>query len=100
MFHSRGEDKPVSTVLRRVCLCADTTHEIEAKIRLWMRPYLRGDARYSIAVTEGDVLDEVSNLVKEYSADLLIIGTHAATRATNGFGAEFAPRGSICSIVG
>jgi nucleotide-binding universal stress UspA family protein len=57
----------------------ETTAEIEANIRLWMRPYLQSDARYSIAVTEGNVLDEISSLIGKYCADLLIIGTHAAT---------------------
>lgn len=57
----------------------ETPAEIEAKIRLWMKPYLRTDPRVSIAVVEGDVVSEISSLVEKHRADLLIIGTHAAT---------------------
>ncbi len=58
---------------------SETAAEIEAKIRLWIKPYLRNEARCSIAVAEGDVFREISSLAKKHFADLLIIGTHAST---------------------
>ena len=58
---------------------AQTPAEIEAKIRLGMKPYLRSSAQCSVAVVQGDVLREISGLITKYNADLLIIGTHAAT---------------------
>jgi nucleotide-binding universal stress UspA family protein len=64
---------------RGAATSAETPAEIEATIRLWMKPYLRSGAHCSVAVVEGDVVREISSLVKQHSADLLIIGTHAAT---------------------
>jgi nucleotide-binding universal stress UspA family protein len=63
----------------RAAAPAETPAETEATLRLWMRPYLRSGAHCSVAVAEGDVVSEISSLVKKHSADLLIIGTHAAT---------------------
>ena len=53
--------------------------EIENRIRLWMKPYLKHDARHAIAVVKGEVICEISSLIKKYCADLLIVGTHAST---------------------
>ena len=58
---------------------SETAAQIMAKINLWMKPYLRPDARVSIAISEGDVVPQISSLIKQHSSDLLIIGTHAAT---------------------
>ena len=63
----------------RTGIAFESPTEIEARIRLWMKPYLKNDARHEIAVVEGDVVHEISGLVKKYRADLLIIGTHATT---------------------
>ncbi len=57
----------------------ETIPEIQAKISLWVKPYLRNESRWAIAVGEGDVRHEISELIKKHCADLLIIGTHAAT---------------------
>jgi nucleotide-binding universal stress UspA family protein len=53
--------------------------EIENRIRLWMKPHLKNDARHAIAVVKGDVMREISGLLEKYCADLLIVGTHAST---------------------
>jgi nucleotide-binding universal stress UspA family protein len=58
---------------------SETPAEIEARINLWMKPYLRNGARFSIVIVEGNVVREISSLVKKECADLLVIGTHAAT---------------------
>ena len=57
----------------------ETAVEIQSRIGTWMSPYLRQGARHAIAIAEGDVVREISTLVKKHAADLLIIGTHAAT---------------------
>jgi nucleotide-binding universal stress UspA family protein len=64
---------------RRGGSVSETAAEIQSKISTWMSPYLRDGARHAIAIAEGDVIREISSLVKKHSADLLIIGTHAAT---------------------
>lgn len=57
----------------------ETIPEIQAKINLWVKPYMRSESRWTIVVAEGAVVDTISELVKKYCADLVIIGTHAAT---------------------
>lgn len=66
-------------VIAHVRVPSEAAADIETTIRLWMKPYLKSDARCSIVVAEGDVLQEISSLIKTHCADLLIIGTHAAT---------------------
>lgn len=78
--HQHGSRLVVAHAMERTAqTVSETPAEIEATIRLWMKPYLRDGTHCSVAVTQGDVVGEISNLVNKYSADLLIIGTHAAT---------------------
>jgi Mg2+-importing ATPase len=44
---------------------SETTAEIQARIKLWMKPYLRPDARVAVIVAEGDVVHEISGLIKQ-----------------------------------
>jgi nucleotide-binding universal stress UspA family protein len=79
LAYQHGSRLVVAHVVDRAAKTAQSPVEIESRIRLWMKPYLKSDARCSIAVAEGDVLDEISSLLRKHSADLLIIGTHATT---------------------
>lgn len=57
----------------------ETVPEIQAKMSLWVRPYLRSESRCTTVAAEGNVVREISSLMRKHCADLLIIGTHAAT---------------------
>jgi nucleotide-binding universal stress UspA family protein len=80
LAYQHGSRLIIAHVVDRIARpSSETQAEIEAKIRQWIKPYLRSDARFSIAVVAGDVVREISSLVEKECADLLIIGTHAAT---------------------
>lgn len=53
--------------------------ELQARIGLWIKPYVRHETHCSIVIAAGDVLQEISSAINKYRADLLIIGTHSAT---------------------
>jgi nucleotide-binding universal stress UspA family protein len=78
--YQQGARLVIAHVIDRAArLPSETPAEIQSKISLWMKPYLRHDARVAIAVTEGDAVQEISTLVKQHCTELLILGTHAAT---------------------
>jgi nucleotide-binding universal stress UspA family protein len=79
LAYQHGSRLVIAHVLEPAKAFSETAAEVEAKINLWMRPYLKNNARCSIAVAEGEVVHEISSLVKKHCTDLLIIGTHAAT---------------------
>jgi len=80
LAYQHGSRLVVAHVMDRAAgVPSETPAEIEARINLWMKPSLSGGARFSIMVVEGDVVREISSLAEKECADLLIIGTHAAT---------------------
>jgi nucleotide-binding universal stress UspA family protein len=62
-------------------LLSEAAENVERKIRLWMKPYLKSDTPHSITIAHGNVVGEISRLVKDYRADLLVIGTHGTGNA-------------------
>lgn len=59
-------------------LPSETAANVKETLNAWLEPSLKEATRFAIEVTEGNVVDEVSRLAREYRADLLVIGTHAA----------------------
>jgi len=59
-------------------LPSGTMANVKETLIAWLEPCMKKETRFAIEVAEGDVVDEVSRLAKEYRADLLVIGTHAA----------------------
>ncbi len=59
----------------------ETAANVKETLNAWLEPCLKEATRFAIEVTEGKVVDEVSRLAREYRADLLVIGTHAASGA-------------------
>ncbi|MGZ4829418.1 MAG: universal stress protein [Candidatus Angelobacter sp.] len=62
-------------------LPSGTAENVRETISRWMKPILKKETRLDIEVTEGDVVDEVTRLAKQYRADLLVIGTHGVQGA-------------------
>ena len=60
-------------------LPSETAANVKETLNAWLEPNLNESTRFAIEVTEGKVVDEVSRLAREYRADLLVIGTHAAS---------------------
>lgn len=58
-----------------------TATNVKETIAGWMRPNVAKETRLDIEVAEGAVVHEVIRLAKQYRADLLVIGTHAAEGA-------------------
>lgn len=78
--HQNGSHLIVAHVAERLAgEAGESPSEIQAKMSLWIKPYLRSESRCTTVVVEGDVAREISSLVRRHCADLLIIGTHAAT---------------------
>jgi nucleotide-binding universal stress UspA family protein len=59
-------------------LPTETAANVKETLNAWLEPCIKKETRFAIEVAEGNVVEEVSRLAKEYRADLLVIGTHAA----------------------
>src|ERR1051325_10809704 len=69
LAYQQGSQLTVAHVIDTTAGVAfESPAEIENKIRLWMKPYVKNGARHAIAVVEGEVVREISGLVKEYCA--------------------------------
>jgi nucleotide-binding universal stress UspA family protein len=59
-------------------LPTETAANVKETLNAWLEPCIKTEKSFAIEVAEGNVVEEVSRLAKEYRADLLVIGTHAA----------------------
>ena len=59
-------------------LPTETAANVKETLNAWLEPCIKTEKRFAIEVAEGNVVEEVSRLAKEYRAGLLVIGTHAA----------------------
>jgi len=79
LAHRSGASLVIVHVLNpALMLPAETGANVKETLNAWLEPCVKEETRFAIEVVEGNVVDEVSRLAREYRADLLVIGTHAA----------------------
>ena len=54
-------------------------NDIKETLLLWAKPYVARETYYSAEVVEGDLVKEIKGIARKHRADLLVIGTHAAS---------------------